>query len=451
MEANTLNNISSKGSHEESSRSSIVGPLNFAKDTSNLEPPTSLVNERTVPCMFCSNIYDFHSRDNGVDQYLAHLYLVHRLIVGDVKEIACLPSYCYYWKDKFSSEPADKYCSSMLLNQLPDGTSSSNEKYFLLSDIEPLDYELRQRLKREKLDLVLTRHQFERTDRNYRRDCLYCRDFRSETRPEFISHLYAKHFLLLGKSEHLVFVDELIEIVQDKLNQLICLYCEKVFKDRPTLKEHMRKKGHKRINPDNHYYDRFFLVNYRLKQKPEYVPIAKRKEESSVFNSDEDSDSDWSDWNGEEQTTTCLFCTHSEANIDKLKQHMVDKHSFDFTQTVHGMSFYQRVKVVNFIRRQMHIRKCIACEQQFNDYKSLCEHMDAEEHYRLSKESSGWDQPEYFFPTYEDDQFLCHLEEIDNEEPTTSEEDGSIVISEDFNARINIDAESLSLENFSLQ
>uniref|UniRef100_A0AAG5DM27 C2H2-type domain-containing protein n=1 Tax=Anopheles atroparvus TaxID=41427 RepID=A0AAG5DM27_ANOAO len=450
MEPDATNSISTDDPADGLSRSTIMGPLNFAKDTSAMEPPTSLVNERTVPCMFCSNIYDFHSRDNGVDQYLAHLYLVHRLIVGDVKEIACLASYCYYWKDKFHTEPVEKYCSAMLLNQLPDGTCSNNEKYFLLSDIEPLDYELRQRLKKEKLELVLARHQFERTDRNYRRDCLYCRDFRSETRPDFISHLYAKHFLQLGKSEHLVFVDELIETVQEKLNRLICLFCEKIFKDRPTLKEHMRKKGHKRINPDNHYYDRFFLVNYRLKQKPEYVPIAQRKEESRVFNSDDDSDSDWSDWNGEEQTTTCLFCTHSEAKIDKLKQHMVETHSFDFAETVNGMSFYQRVKVVNFIRRQMHIRKCIACGEQFADLHSLCEHLVAESHHRLDKELSGWDQPEYFFPTYEDDQFLCHLEEISNEDVTPSEEDGSIVISEDVNARINIDAESLSLEGFNI-
>ncbi|XP_053679036.1 zinc finger protein 277 [Anopheles nili] len=433
----------------DASKSSIIGPLNFSKDAST-EPPTSLMNERAVPCMFCDNEYDFHSRDNGSDQYLAHLYLIHRLVIADVKEIACLASYCFYWKEKFRDESVDKYCSSMLMNQLPDGTNSKNEKYFLLSDIEPLDYELRQRLRREKLDLVLTRHQFERTDRNFLRGCLYCRDYRSDTRSEFISHLYSKHFLLLGKPEHLVFVDELVEIVEDKLNRLLCLFCEKLFKDRPTLKEHMRKKGHKRINPDNHYYDRFFLINYRLKQKPEYVPIAQRKEESRVFASDSDSNSDWSDWNGEEQPTTCLFCSHSVDNIDTLKNHMVTKHAFDFDQAVAGMSFYQRVKVVNFIRRQMHIRKCIVCGEQFSDYDAICSHLVSAGHCRFDKEACAWDQPEYFFPTYEDDQFLCHLEEIDNEKDDTTQEEGSIVISESVNASINVDAESLSLENFKL-
>ena len=43
---------------------------------------------------------------------------------------------------------------------------------------------------------------------------------------------------------------------------LQCIYCEKTFKDMPTLKEHMRKKQHKRVNPSNHGYDKYYMVNY---------------------------------------------------------------------------------------------------------------------------------------------------------------------------------------------
>lgn len=46
------------------------------------------------------------------------------------------------------------------------------------------------------------------------------------------------------------------------LHRLLCLYCEKTFKDRFTLKEHMRKKLHKKLNPNNKEYDEFYLVNY---------------------------------------------------------------------------------------------------------------------------------------------------------------------------------------------
>ncbi|EEC06606.1 hypothetical protein IscW_ISCW003729 [Ixodes scapularis] len=43
---------------------------------------------------------------------------------------------------------------------------------------------------------------------------------------------------------------------------LLCLYCEKTFKDWQTLKEHMRKKQHKHINPKNSAYDKYYVVNY---------------------------------------------------------------------------------------------------------------------------------------------------------------------------------------------
>lgn len=43
---------------------------------------------------------------------------------------------------------------------------------------------------------------------------------------------------------------------------LQCLYCEKIFRDYSTLKDHMRKKQHKKINGHNHTYDRFYAINY---------------------------------------------------------------------------------------------------------------------------------------------------------------------------------------------
>ena len=43
---------------------------------------------------------------------------------------------------------------------------------------------------------------------------------------------------------------------------LQCLYCERTFRDHPTLKDHMRKKQHKKINPQNKVYDRFYVINY---------------------------------------------------------------------------------------------------------------------------------------------------------------------------------------------
>lgn len=54
---------------------------------------------------------------------------------------------------------------------------------------------------------------------------------------------------------------------------LICIYCEKTFKDRMVLKEHMRKKFHKYINPNNKTYDKFYIGNYL---KPEESRMQKQ-------------------------------------------------------------------------------------------------------------------------------------------------------------------------------
>lgn len=43
---------------------------------------------------------------------------------------------------------------------------------------------------------------------------------------------------------------------------LQCLYCNGVFKDRSTLRDHMRKKQHKKLNPQEKQYDKFYVINY---------------------------------------------------------------------------------------------------------------------------------------------------------------------------------------------
>lgn len=40
------------------------------------------------------------------------------------------------------------------------------------------------------------------------------------------------------------------------------MYCEKVFSDRATLMDHMRKRNHREVNPKNNYYDKFYIINY---------------------------------------------------------------------------------------------------------------------------------------------------------------------------------------------
>jgi len=59
-----------------------------------------------------------------------------------------------------------------------------------------------------------------------------------------------------------VFVDELLEKLHERLENLRCLFCNNLFTERHVLREHMRKKQHKCINPNDVEYDKFYMVNY---------------------------------------------------------------------------------------------------------------------------------------------------------------------------------------------
>lgn len=350
-----------------------------------------------------------------------------------------------------------------MLNQLPDGTIAENIEYHLLSDDLPEDFVLRKKLHDKRLEIVLAQCQFERSDETYERNCLYCRDIITKTRTAFIEHLFNKHFLQLGKAENLVFIDELIEEIQNRLDKLICIYCEKTFKDRATLKEHMRKKGHKRINPDNKLYDKYFLINYKKEMKSsgacsdnsKYVR-AMVNEQSRTFDSPDNSDEDWGDWDGnwETENIACLYCTHTETNFQTLKQHMQQTHGVDIDTELANLSFYEKVKVINYVRRQMYTHKCVTCNMEHSGIDDLQQHLSTAKHYGIGDKTS-WDKPEFFFPTYEDDAVLCYLEDTasdstmsDSPVHQTVDEENVVVHFEDViqKANVNPEAEALSKE-----
>lgn len=338
----------------------------------------------------------------------------------------------------------EEYCTTMLLDQLPDGTPAKNEKYYLLSDILPQDYELRKNLRTKRLESILAQHQHERTDRSFTKECLYCRDVITGLRSDYLEHLFQKHFLQLGRPENLVFVDELIDIVQHNLEILKCLYCEKIFKDRSTLKEHMRKKGHKKINPNIQLYDKFFLVNYK-NEKAKHVKTMSSKDEEKEdekLEPSSDQDEDWSDWDEETVQLTCLFCKTKSSDFSSLKEHMLSDHEVDFDESTKDLTFYQKIKTVNYVRRQIHILQCVTCDEKFECFENLSEHMNVESHFGIG-EKKQWDKAEFFFPTYEVDGVLCLLDD-------PNEKDEVLIIPEDNSMERNKDAESLSLESFKL-
>merc|ERR1711890_202891 len=72
------------------------------------------------------------------------------------------------------------------------------------------------------------------------------------------------------------------------------------------------------------------------------------------------------------------------------------------------MGFYHQIKLINYIRRQMHNNSCMVCDDSFPCRSDVLHHMISSAHNHIPPEDV-WNQPQYFFPTYEDDALLCVL------------------------------------------
>lgn len=367
-------------------------------------------------CLLCENIFVLPTNEKD---FLTHIFTEHRLVIGDVNKIASLKSYVNYWRVKFRDEPLTKFCTTFLGDCTPDGKASKNENYFLLSDCIAEDKILRSELRREKLEWILEEQLRERSDKNFQRGCMFCRTEFSESRILYVKHLSEKHNIQLGKTENLVLIDQLLDKIENKIESLICIYCEKEFKDRAVLKEHMRKKLHKRINPNNKSYDKFYINNYlepncTWREKQSQI---EETEDPSGFSSDNEEEN-WSDWNSENVDVNCLFCKTIKNDFADILHHMKEDHGFDFDLITRNYNFYQKVKIVNYARKQMHVRKCIFCDGHF---EQLTEHATRENHYKLPAKEI-WDQPEFYFPMYENDSFLYNLDSNCNEDEDSSSE-----------------------------
>jgi len=202
------------------------------------------------------------------------------------------------------------------------------------------------------------------------------------------------------------------------------LFCEKLFKDRTALKDHMRKKQHKKINPKNKEYDRFYVINY-LELGKTWEDIQNENEEEEEYRTEGSAgEDDWSDWTGDLPPSVCLFCETSSPTTNEVLQHMREKHLFDFLaiKCALGLDFYHQVKIVNYIRRQVYKQNCVKCQENFSSRLAVLEHMEKAQHFALPEDKTAWDQPQYFFPTYENDSLLCSLEDDEDEEERVEDE-----------------------------
>lgn len=384
----------------------------------------SIVEQDGVPCMMCETTVD---GVNFRDEMAEHLLLAHRVVVADIEKISCLSCYCRYWRTRFQGNTAATFCFSIQTDSSHLAGSDREGCYFLLSPKLEEDEQLRHYLYCQRLRRVLDQQRRERQVEDFSRCCLFCRDQISGSLYLFFDHLIQKHNFSIGRPQNLVFVEELICKIDDKLNSLVCVFCDGQFKDRAILKEHMRKKGHKTLDPNNKSYDRYYVVNY-LERGKSWRDLSHERRERYEPSDDEACDEDWSDWKEDSvMGMVCLMCSHCEQDYDHLVQHMQGEHRFCLPSLLqqHCNSFYSQVRLINYIRHCVLEHRCLYCSKIFDSDKLLLDHMNVEDHLQLPA-ASVWHQPQYLFPVFENDLLLQTLvDERDDEE-----EHGVTVIAE---------------------
>ncbi|XP_078139293.1 zinc finger protein 277 [Centroberyx gerrardi] len=373
-------------------------------------------------CVFCSESVPPQDRD----LLLKHLLLQHKLVIADVKLIADFPKYLLYWKGRFLEQPLTDFCSVIKTNST--GPAEKQEHYFLLCDVLPEDRLLRENLQQKRLERVLEQQQKERDDSSFQRLCMFCSEEFSGNRSSLLNHMAREHSFSIGLPDNIVFCSDFLDALQRKLDNLQCLYCEKTFRDKTTLKDHMRKKSHRRINASNREYDRFYVINY-LELGKTWEEVQSEDDRELV----DDEDDDWSDWQAHPVCAVCLFCDQQSETMEKIYRHMEEAHGFDLHKLRIDLNlrFYQQVKLVNFIRRQIHQSRCYGCQQSFSCRAAALQHIMAAGHVMKLPDVSAWDQPQYFFPTYENDALLCSLADSDGETDGPVRSEDVPVIAED--------------------
>uniref|UniRef100_A0A1I8IKQ0 UTP--glucose-1-phosphate uridylyltransferase n=1 Tax=Macrostomum lignano TaxID=282301 RepID=A0A1I8IKQ0_9PLAT len=224
-----------------------------------------------VLCLFndCNESFEFNSNCGNLDTSVLeqHLMEVHSLVIDAIDNIAELPEYLSYWRKSISSETASQHCfvfrneTDKAEGSQSDPTATTKQEYLFLSYDNPDDAKLRNKLHENRLTRVLELYQKERLSLE-KFPCIFCNDV-NLSRTKIFEHLAEEHSFWLGEPDNMVFVGELLQRLGDMITNQICLYCEKEFRTRFVLKEHMRKRNHRRIKPDNSSkYAKYFISAY---------------------------------------------------------------------------------------------------------------------------------------------------------------------------------------------
>jgi hypothetical protein len=376
------------------------------------------------PCVVCSQ------RFPTPQPLLEHMGIFHHLIISDLHQIAELHTYLEYWHKKLSVEPLAQYATTINTRMTENGEADA-QPYYLLSDILPEDKQLRTKLQTNRLNKMLELQTKERSE-IFKRRCLFCNKMWYK-RDDLFQHMFAEHHFNIGRPDNLVNIQELLDILQQKIDAIKCIYCEKTFKNHAVLKKHMRKKKHFKINSKDTAYDRFYMINY-LEPGKDWKALEKEKDDDEdtasmgtmTSASESEVDETWDDWVEDvPNDTDCLFCDRVLSSPPICMDHMASEHGFDFRalKKEWSLDFYDSVKLVNYIRRQVEEKACVKCGEKQGSRKDLLDHMQKENHFAPTRDAEFWKNPQYLIPAKENDAFLQGLDDGLEDEDDDEDDD----------------------------
>lgn len=61
--------------------------------------------------------------------------------------------------------------------------------------------------------------------------------------------------------------------------------------------------------------------------------------------------------------------------------------------------------------QKVFLKNCFICSKKYETNEELLKHLETDSHIREFPDMDLWDQPEYYFSTFEDDNLLCLLDD----------------------------------------
>ncbi|KAI6218039.1 C2H2-type domain-containing protein [Aphelenchoides fujianensis] len=382
---------------------SLVIPRGRIRTLSGTVPPVGYAPKWGGPTM-CLSCLQFFDLPELIEKFSEHLLTEHQIVIEEVDLIVDPKRYVEHWRQRFAKQSIADIFPKVEVKE-GDPHHGKVDYYFEMSERVPEDYSLRQRLAMRRLEEALACQQREREDTSFNLRCIFCRYVARGNRSKII------HRLNLGSPDNLVFVQEYVEFLREKMERNECIYCEKTFADRIVLMEHMRKRQHKEVNPNNSYYDRFYIINY-LELGKRWLEVLSEDFEDSMptfaDSDDEEEEQSWHEWqedntDEDQLRVVCLFCNNNQETVPALLEHMRDNHQFDFVKYIaeQKLGTYERAKFINFLRKKTFNSPPVRSDGDSAEASPKAAEIPAR---------AEWDVEEELVPMFGNDHFVWLLE-----------------------------------------